>query len=185
MRATLFTDAHIHDARTAELVHSFLDEKSDIYFLGDMFDSPEDMQRYDGFLKRYDFVWIKGNHDYWMDLPGHVELGDYLLVHGHEHLATWFLERHFVKYTPMARRAGIFGPAMAFGRFFRGSLAERIFGETVLRLTTLRRRFDRPIIMGHLHHYIVGDNVVVLPKFPRYAVVRGSRLEIRNYLDEI
>ncbi len=185
MRATLFADAHIHDAKTADLVHRFLDEKSDVYFLGDMFDSPEDAERYDGFLRNYDFAWVKGNHDYWMDLPEQLDLGDILLVHGHKLLRTWSVERYFVKYTPAARRFGLFGPAMSFGRFFRDSAVERGFGKIVLKISTLRRRFDRPVIMGHLHHYLVEKNIVVLPRFPKYAILRGSRLEIRNYLDEI
>ena len=186
MRAVLFADAHIHEQVTADLVHRFLDEKSDVYFLGDMFDSPEDQARFDGFLSKYDFVWLKGNHDYWMNLPERTTLGDYVLTHGHKILATWQLERYLVKYTPAARRVGLFGPAMSFGRLFRGSVLEKAFGDAVLRLSTLAKTTGRrPIIMGHLHHYLVHGNVIVLPKFPKYAVLRGSRLEIRNYLDEI
>ncbi|MDN5358597.1 MAG: hypothetical protein PWP76_440 [Candidatus Diapherotrites archaeon] len=186
MRAVLFADAHIHDAETAELVHRFLDEKNDVYFLGDMFDGPEDMAKYDGFLEKYDFVWLKGNHDYWMDLPERVELGDYVLTHGHKVLPTWKVERYFVKYTPAAQRFGLFGPAMSFSRLLRGSPLERYFGDAVLRLKSILRGSERrPVIMGHLHHYLVKDNIVVLPRFPEYAVLRGSRLEIRNYLDEI
>ncbi len=186
MRATLFADAHIHDQKTAELVHRFLEEKSDVYFLGDMFDSPEDEARYDGFLRKYDFVWVKGNHDYWKPLPDRMDLGDFLLTHGHKQLATWVVERYFVRYTPAARRFRIFEPAMSFGRFLRGSRVERYFGEAVLKLTKLRKQTcKKPIIMGHLHHYLVEGNIVVLPKFPEYAVLRGSRLEIKNYLDEI
>lgn len=186
MRAILFADAHIHDEETANLVHRFLDEKGDVYFLGDMFDSPEDMAKYDGFLGRYDFVWVKGNHDYWMDLPDRVDLGDFVLTHGHARLATWLVERYFVKYTPAAMRFGLFSPAMSFGRFFRGSSIERYFGKVVLKLTKLKGEyFDKPMIIGHLHHYFVEENIVVLPMFPYYAVLRGSRLEIRNYLDEI
>jgi predicted phosphodiesterase len=186
MRATLFADAHIHDAETANLVHRFLDEKSDVYFLGDMFDSPEDASRYDGFLDKYDFIWLKGNHDYWMDLPERAELGDYVLTHGHKLLASWTVEKYFVKYTPAARRVGLFGPAMAFGRALRGSKIEEVVGRANVRLSRIMNTTGRrPIIMGHLHHYIVDGNVIVLPKFPKYAILRGSRLEIRNYLDEI
>ncbi len=186
MRATLFADAHIHDQQTADLVHRFLDEKSDVYFLGDMFDSPEDQKRYDGFLSRYDFAWVKGNHDYWMDLPGCVDLGDFMLTHGHKILPTWRFEKYLVRYTPLARDVGLFGPAMSFGRFFRGSVFEKAFGDLIIRLTDVKRRTgQRPVIMGHLHHYFVKDNLVVLPKFPEYAVLKGSRLEIMNYLDEI
>ena len=80
----------------------------------------------------------------------------------------------------------MFGPAMSFGRFFRGSVFERAFGDIVVRLTDVRKQTgNKPVIMGHLHHYFVKDNLIVLPKFPRYAVLRGSRLEIRNFLDEI
>ncbi len=186
MRGTLFADAHIHDQQMADLVHRFLDEKSDVYFLGDMFDSPEDQKRYDGFLDKYDFVWVKGNHDYWLDLPERVDLGDFTLTHGHKILPTWSVEKYLVKYTPAARRFGIFGPAMSFGRFFRGSIFEWAFGNLVIRLTDVKKQTGNvPVIMGHLHHYFVKDNLIILPKFPRYAVLRGSRLEIRNFLDEI
>ncbi|NPA77009.1 MAG: hypothetical protein GXN93_04640 [Candidatus Diapherotrites archaeon] len=186
MRLTLFADAHIHDATAAELVSRFLDEKSDVIFLGDMFDSPEDADRYWGFIRRYDFTWIKGNHDYWMDLPESLCLDDgTMLTHGHKLLVTWLFEQYLVKYTPAARKFGVFGPTMAFGRFFRDSIFERAFGSAVLHLSAHSAAPAPLVIMGHLHHYLRAGPFVVLPRFPKYAVYRDGVVEIRNYLDEI
>ena len=185
MRVILFTDAHIHDDRTAQLVEQFLDEKSDVYFLGDMFDTPEDAQRFDGFLHRYDFSWIKGNHDFWMDLPEEADLGNVILAHGHKRLFSWKLEKYLVRFTPTARQIGLFGPAISFGRFFRDGIVEKIVGKIILSLSKVTGDGQKPVIMGHLHHLFVGKNYVVLPRFPFYAILKGTKIEIRNFLDEI
>lgn len=186
-KLTIFTDAHIYRKHTADLVDLFLSSKDNVYCLGDLFETPEDMERYGGFLKRHDFVWIKGNHEYWLDdLPEEVDLGDILLTHGHKILVTWPIEKYFVMYTPRARKFGIYDKAMAFGRRFRGSLVEWTFGKIVLELSRFRRPKDKKlVIMGHLHNLYVGNNILVVPKFPYYATLRGDRITIRNFLHEI
>ena len=186
MKVILFTDAHISTEGDALLVSRFLDEKSNVYFLGDMFDDPRDIRRWGRYISRYDFTWIKGNHDYWLDLPEEIDLGDVLLTHGHTKLITSFLERYMIRYTPLSMKLGLFGPAMGIGKLLRDSSFEKLVGRVVLNLSYLARRFNgKPIIMGHLHHFLQIGNVTVLPRFPYYAVLTNTKLEIRNFLNEI
>jgi len=181
MKLTLFADAHIYTREASEKVENFLEEHDNVVCLGDLFDTPEDMRKYGKFVRKYDFVWLKGNHEYWLELPEELRKDGVLLTHGHKMLISWIVERLFVKFTPYARKYGVFEPAIWFGRIFRGSALERIANRAIFYPSTA---FLNPpfklVVMGHLHNFLKMRNIVVLPRFPAYGILSTHKLVIKS-----
>ncbi len=188
MEALLITDAHIRNEKEALELRNFLDSSGfeKIICLGDLFDNTVLAKKFGHIFK--DITWIKGNHELLLNLPEKLELSlngsKLLLIHGHQffpwnlwsNTVDYFLENFFLRFPEVWEKfSEIRGRNIAVEDFFARRIAKVL-------ANVQRINVDADfVVMGHLHAFAVKNSkpvVVVLPRFPGYAVLRKDELRV-------
>ncbi len=187
LKITVFTDAHIDSRERALEVARFLETKNGkIICLGDLFDGFDDYRNFGKLLPDVNFIWIKGNHEYWMHLPEFYRSGRIVFAHGHTLLPTRHLERLFTTITPLATRIGAFQGILKAGRTVEDAPPIHLLKKLLVDLADFLYRNKKELfIIGHLHNFLVTKKFIVIPKFPLYAEISGKRLIIKDFYAEV